>query len=524
MLISILKNRIFTGYKMAQALQNLTIASPGFGGLNTADSPLLVPNTFASEANNVVIDTRGRIAARKGHAMVSSNGGSVLGSSDGIEHVSEFVQRNNTKIVFSGGNNKVFTGTSTLSDATPGGYTISANNWSACSIADKHLLFQRAHEPLVYDASTSALTKMTAHGSSSGTPPQAHICLAAFGRVWAADVSGNNYTLYWSDLLDPVDWNSGSSGSLDLSTVWPNGNDQITALANHNDFLVIFGKNSILIYSGAGTPASMTLVDTIANIGCVARDAVVNTGSNLIYVDESGVRSLGRTIQEKSSPIGDISRNVNLDIKAAIASDGTNIKMVYDPNHSFIICSFPTLNNIYVFDTLLPLQDGSYRTTTWSSIEPLAFWLTNSNDLYFGVKTGLARYFGQQDNGQKYIMSYFSHPLDFGDSSRLKMLKRLNLVTFMGSNARVTMQYAYDYRSNFRKQAFDLPTINAGQYNISEFNTSAEYSDSPVLINRKSIAAGGSGAVVQIGLESQVDGKEIAIQQIDVQSLVGRMV
>ena len=325
-------------------------------------------------------------------------------------------------------------------------------------------------------------------------------------------------------MLDPVDWNSGSSGSLDLSTVWPNGNDQITALANHNDFLIIFGKNSILIYSGAGTPASMTLVDTIANIGCVARDAVVNTGSNLIYVDESGVRSLGRTIQEKSSPIGDISRNVNLDIKAAIASDGTNIKMVYDPNHSFIICSFPTLNNIYVFDTLFPLQDGSYRTTTWSSIEPLAFWLTNSNDLYFGVKTGLARYFGQQDNGQKYIMSYFSHPLDFGDSSRLKMLKRLNLVTFMGSNARVTMQYAYDYRSNFRKQAFDLPTINAGQYNISEFNTSAEYSDSPVLINRKSIAAGGSGAVVQIGLESQVNGKEIAIQQIDVQSLVGRMV
>lgn len=150
--------------------------------------------------------------------------------------------------------------------------------------------------------------------------------------------------------------------------------------------------------------------------------------------------------------------------------------------------------------------------------------MTNSNDLYFGVKTGLARYFGQQDNGQKYIMSYFSHPLDFGDSSRLKMLKRLNLVTFMGSNARVTMQYAYDYRSNFRKQAFDLPTIDAGQYNISEFNTSAEYSDSPVLINRKSIAAGGSGAVVQIGLESQVNGKEIAIQQIDVQSLVGRMV
>lgn len=509
---------------MAQALQNLTIASPGFGGVNTADSPLLQNNIFAAEANNVVIDTKGRISARKGHAMVSGNGGAVLGSSDGIEHVSEFVQRNGTKIVFSGGNNKVFTGTTTLVDATPGGYSISANNWSACSLSDKHLLFQRGHEPLVYDASTSALTKMTSHAGSSGTPPQAHISLAAFGRVWAADVTGNKYTLYWSDLLDPVDWNSGSSGSLDLSTVWPNGNDQITALAGHNDFLIIFGRNSILIYAGAGTPASMSLVDTIQNIGCVSRDAVVSTGSELIYVDESGVRNLGRTIQEKSSPIGDVSRNVSLDIKAAISDDGSNVKMVFDPNNAFIICNFPTIKSIYVFDTMFPLQDGSYRATTWSSIDPLAFWLTDSNDLYFGVKTGLARYFGQQDNGSKYIMSYFTHPMDFGDSSRLKMLKRLNLVTFMGSNARVTMQYAYDYKSDFKKQAFDLPTINAGQYNISEFNTSAEYSESPVLINRKSIAAGGSGSVVQIGLESQVNGKEIAIQQIDVQSLVGRMV
>ena len=233
---------------MAQQLQNITIAAPGFGGINTQDSPLLQAQGFASICDNAVIDKQGRIAARKGHSMVSSNGSSVLGSSAGIEHISEFVQENGTKVFFSAGNNKIFTGTSYLSDATPCSYTITANNWSACSLANKHFLFQRGHEPLVYDAATSALTKMTAHGSSSGTPPQAHICLAAYGRIWAADVTGNKKTLYWSDLLDGVDWNSGSSGSLDLTNVWPNGYDEITALGSHNNFLVIFGKHSILVY------------------------------------------------------------------------------------------------------------------------------------------------------------------------------------------------------------------------------------------------------------------------------------
>ena len=81
----------------------------------------------------------------------------------------------------------------------------------------------------------------------------------------------------------------------------------------------------------------MTLEDTISNIGCVSRDCVVSTGKDLIFLDRSGVRSLARTIQEKSSPIGDISRNVNNDIKNLIASETGNIKMHYSPDESFVL-------------------------------------------------------------------------------------------------------------------------------------------------------------------------------------------
>ena len=508
---------------MAQQLQNITLAAPGFGGINTQDSPLMQSQAFAAIADNAVIDKQGRIAARKGYSMTSSNGGSVLGTSAGIEHVSEFVQQNGTKIVFTAGNNKIFTGTTTLTDATPGGYSVSANNWDACSLADKHFLFQRGHLPLVYDSSTSALTTIASHGSASGTPPSANICLAAYGRVWAADVTGNQKTLYWSDTLDGVDWNSGTSGSLDLTTVWPNGYDVITSLAAHNNLLIIFGKQNILIYQGADTPASMTLADVVSNIGAVSRDSVVNTGKDIIFGDNTGIRSLGRTIQEKSSPIGDISRNGNFDIKAFIASDGANLKMVFDPNNSFILCVFTGVDGLFVFDTRFPLENGSFRATTWSNITPLAMYVFENEELYFGVKAGLAKYDTQQDSGSSYVMSYFSHPMDFGDSSRLKFLKKINLTTFNGSDARVSLQYAYDYQADYQKRAFALPTINAAQYNIDEYNTTAEYSSSPVLINTQRINAGGSGSVVQIGLETTVNGKEIAIQQLNVQSLVGRM-
>jgi len=67
---------------MAQQLQNITVAAPGFFGLNTQDSPVGGNPSFASVADNCVIDQLGRIGARQGWEAVSTNGSSVLGSRD----------------------------------------------------------------------------------------------------------------------------------------------------------------------------------------------------------------------------------------------------------------------------------------------------------------------------------------------------------------------------------------------------------------------------------------------------------
>jgi hypothetical protein len=507
---------------MAQQLQSITITAPGFAGINTQDAPLAQDASFSAVADNCVIDKEGRIAARKGYEIL--NGNDLLGSSDGVESMGEFVAEDGDITFFSAGNNKIFSGTTTMVDETPAAYTITENNWKMVNFNDHMYFFQRGHEPLIYADHVGSVEAMSSHAHATGTPPEGHVAIAAFGRMWVADFDDDKSTIYWSDLLDGAAWSGGSSGSIDVTNVWPTGYDVITALAAHNGFLIIFGRNSILVYEGASSPASMTLSDTISNVGCVGRDAIVSTGKDLIFLDDSGVRSLSRTIQEKSAPIGDISKNVNNDIKSLFAAETGNISMHYSPRQAFVLLNFPQLGVVYTFDTRFPLQDGSFRATTWSHMNPLCFTETAAEELYIGVQDGIAEYTGYSDNNTGYLLSYFSHPLSFGNTSNLKFLKKINLTTFDGAEATVVLNWAYDYSGNYRKQAYTLPQSNVGQYNISEFNTEAEYSSSIALIKRKKINASGQGTVVAVGVETTVDGKSIALQEINIQALMGRIV
>ena len=371
---------------MAQQLQNITVAAPGFAGLNTQDSPIGIDPSFASVADNCVIDQLGRIGARKGWEAVSTNGSSVLGTSRGIETMYEFIDNSGDKVVLSAGNNKVFKGTSTLTDITPSSYTPSANNWKVVTLNNHVYMFQRGHEPLIGtdESGSFVLEKMSAHSHSTGTAPQGNEVLAAYGKLFVADVIGNKHTVYWSDTLNGHAWTGGATGSLDVTLVWPTGFDEITALAAHNGFLIIFGKKSILVYSGASSPASMTLTDTVEGVGCIARDSVQHTGTDILFLSESGVRSFGRTVQEKSMPMRDISKNVRSDLLSLVLNSTNPIKSLYSAEEAFYLLSIPDSNTVYCFDMRRQLEDGSNRVTTWSSIQPLSFALLDDNSIRWG--------------------------------------------------------------------------------------------------------------------------------------------
>ena len=172
---------------MAQERQNIYIAAPGFKGLNTQDSPVTQDASFASIAENMVVDKYGRIGARQGLDKLTSSA-TPLGSSIGIETIFEFVDQSGDIAVFSTGNNKIFSGTTTLTDITPAAYTVSTNNWKIVNFNNHAYFFQRGQEPLIYtdESGSGVLEKFSDHSHATGTPPQANEALASFGRIWAA--------------------------------------------------------------------------------------------------------------------------------------------------------------------------------------------------------------------------------------------------------------------------------------------------------------------------------------------------
>lgn len=513
---------------MAQPLQNITVASPGFFGLNTEESPIGLNPSYASVADNCIIDKLGRIGARKGYKEVTTNGAAVLGTSRGIEVVLEFISRAGVTTVFSCGNNKIFTGTTTLAEVTlPVGYSITANNWKMVSFNNDVYFFQRDHAALVSVAGSTTLVAVV-HGAHAA--PEANEVLAAFGRLWAADITGNKHTVYWSSLLDGNNWHGNSSGSVDLTSVWPTGFDEVVSLAEHNGFLIIFGKKSIIIYTGAESPSSdLTLSDTIEGVGCVARDSVQSTGSDLFFLSSRGVMSLGRVIQEKSLPLNDISKNVRTDLLQTLAAEaninGTReeIKSIYSPIDAFYLLTFPLSKVVYCFDLRQPLENGAYRATTWSSIEPIAFSIFANDHLLMGHSEGIVEYDTYLDGTEQYQLRYFSNVLDFGNAANLKFLKKFNLTIIGGQNTNATLNWGYDYTSNFTKQAIVFgASASSAEYGVAEYNI-AEYVASGT-INTPKVNTSGSGEVVTIGIEAEINNTPFSVQKIDIHALLGRLI
>lgn len=506
---------------MAQPIQQLSLVAPAFQGLNTQDSPIDMDATFALVADNCVVDKNGRLGARKGQELVTTTK-TELGA-DRLEALHKFTSRAGTDYYFSTGNNKILQGDVTLADSTPAAYTITDDHWKMESFNDKLYFFQKDHEPLVFDDTTGVVQTISDYPVTGTTAPQGNTALAAFGRMWTGDVTGDRSTLYWSDTLIGETWSGHSSGSIDLTTVWPTGYDNIVALAAHNNFLVIFGEVSILIYQGAEDPSTMAVADTIANIGCVARDSVQSIGTDLLFLSREGVRSLGRTIQEKSVAIGILSRNVRNDLQESIFSTpAEDIKSVFIRENSLYVVSFPARQLAFVFDVRQPLETGAYRVTRWTTISHNCYFADNEGTVYIGSSDGIGTYSSYYEKGASYSLNYQSPQMSFGDTSRLKMVKNISAVFIGGGDTPVTLRWGYGFDGSFKSRTFNITSGSAvGYFGESEFNI-AQFSVGETT-DRFNAKGTGSGTIINIALEAKISGVALSLQAFNLLTLLGKI-
>ena len=441
---------------------------------------------------------------------------------------------------------KVFTFTAT--SATTSGsclginilttYTISNDNWqvvsmpygaSSTSNGSGHSIWVQKDHPLLvlHKLGTAAHSHVDGYGfqrlgdiatlpgsytASTFTP---NCALAAYGRLWVADIVNDKQTVYFSDLQNPANFTTGTAGSLDVSTVIPTG-DGIVALAAHNGFLIIFCHRNILIYANPKDPSTMTLQDHIKGVGCIARDSVASVyGSDIMFLSETGVQSLGRLIQEKSMPLRDVSRNVRDDLIANVNTEVlADIKAVYYATDAFYLLSLPSTGFTYCFDTRGVLDNGAARTTIWKSINPRSFCVLDNRDLYLGESGYIGKYYGYQDNGSSYRWSYYTNYFDFDQPTTIKMLKKLGLVVIGGGSQVVSIKWGFDYTNNYSSSVIALDPVPVSEYGVGEYGI-AEYANGIALDTLK-FNASGAGKVLQIGFESDINGSPLSIQKVDI--------
>ena len=507
---------------MAQPLQSINLVAPAFMGINTEDSPLAQDTAFAEVADNAIIDRRGRLASRKGNSVLTTDKYRL--GTDYIHNIHEFYDSAGNEVIFSTGNSQILTGTTTLVNATPASYPITDNNWKIVNFNNYAYFFQRGYEPLVYSDALGAVTKMSDVQNANVTPSQyCNEVLAAYGRLFVVGNDTNDSIIYWSDLLVGHEFSSGSSGSIDVSEAWPNGFDRVVALAAHNNFLIVFGENNIIVYSGADSPASMVIHDTVVGVGCVDRNSIQDIGTDLLFLTPTGLRGLGRTIQEKSLPITDLSRNIKQELIANTLATTKPVSTVYSPENYFYLLCFADLSLVYCFDVRGTLENGSYKVTRWPSVDFKSFQRDRNGDVYIGCADGIGKYDNYKDNGNPYRFRYFSPGLTFGDPAKIKMLKKIRPTLLGGNNSDIFLKWSYDFSTDTSSSTFRTSSDSPGFYGQSEY-TDADFSAEGVTISRNSLNTTGYGSVINVGLETDINGYSLSIQEMNVLALLGKSI
>lgn len=386
--------------------------------------------------------------------------------------------------------------------------TITAENWQFASLSGEVFMAQIARQFTALTETTHAQVSIVGQPWSNSV----NCVMAAYGRAWAADdeTGGNRHTLWWSNLLDGLAWNSGDAGNLNLTNAWPNGQDAIVAIAAAFGRMIIFGRRSILMYTmpADNNPASMSLSDVFQNIGCVARDSVQVTDTGVYFLSDNGIYRIDKLTQTTSLLAApQASYYYNDEVLAQIAAEtAANIRSGFYPTEGYYVLSFPTSNATFALMTR--------RNTTGDVIRPVAYRWTNTGrpfyafafdrngNWYSGGVNGVHRYNGYTPDGTSnaYTMTWTGQWHPFEDESRLKHAKSVAIVLTAASGQTGTFEWRVDYLAG---------TTNSNAFTCS----AAEFAENPG-VGVVTLAIGRSFKVMQPSVSFAINGNKVTLHQI----------
>jgi len=522
---------------MPSDLVPIRYRSPGSLGLVTDEEGSAIDPAWAVVLTNAVISKANRVTARDGWNMLTSSP-----HSDDTEALYEFVEDSSNTFIISAAGLKLYSGTATLTDRTgaaPATQTApTANDWQFVTLADCCIGFQESHEPILFEPDSAAGTPSIATQAAdfedisnttgyAGSAPQGDAAIATHGRIFAFD--STKRTIQWCALLQPQVWTGAGTGSIGLDNIWPIGTDIGVALVEWNDFLVVFGERSVLLFTGLNDPATNLTIaatttasgqaDAIASDGLVARDAVVSVGTDLVFMSRSGLRSLSRALVGDNLPFSSLAPHIQLQLTEEIDTaigNGDPIRIEYHRPLSAIVARIG--DNYWYFDvrTLGQIRASKWEGIDWKSAKSI------QGVLYLGQNGGVADYSTNQDDTASYTFKYQSPWIPItGQANRTLIGKEAHIYYESDVDRVINLDWSWDYTGQSFNDSQVLDTTDAAEWGTGEWGED-EWGTNPTLSVLTHDLAG-EGSLLQFCSSTIIDGGTFGIQQIEIFGKLGKL-
>jgi hypothetical protein len=484
---------------MSSNLEVFSYNQFGANGLNTQEASIVLSSNWASTAENVEFDREGRLSPRPVFVDTSFQPSVTTFTSihaynwndtGGFSFETIFaIQNGYSERASSISGSYSSGGFGTVSSSQPNSKMMSVR------LQDRVFFFSRGTRPQTINLATGgALANVT-----DAAAPQAHIAYAAFGRIWAADTgygSNEKRTLYWSVLLNGNDWSGTGSGSLDLTSYWGTSDDEITSIREFNNFLIVFSLKRITIIenpdlatfnvSATTNPnTTMAIKDAIVGVGAIGRYATINVGDDIVFMDQSGLYSLSRVIQEKSNPLTSICPQVQ-DTFRGVASIGRRLYVQSPYGSEFKLLYNQYTKQIYMFtgsSTNYVVHmgrrvEGLPCVTSWTglTVRDVCLYMAADGNIYLlyhgtwtgsnGIKVGLLydtsipSLPSVGSNYETYTATIAGTWDVLGKENVQKHLKR-SLVTYKSNATTYTFKYKFNF-DDATEQTFPLTVVASG--------------------------------------------------------------
>lgn len=304
-----------------------------FIGLNSRDNASALPQGFLTKAQNVRLD-RGVVSVRKGLQRKKDTdvddpiyGVGVYFDSSGQERI----------ILVMGDRFRVYNPTSNSYNDTqyPAGISISSSEGLDVVYAIDNIYVSRGFNlrPIKWEIGTNTITEYPTGSGTGHAFPSAKGLLYYCNRLIAMgghhqQVFDARQTVCVSNYLDTDNWDA-----LDAFTFNEGSNDETVAISpwTLNEFLVFMRNSIFYVNIGFGRYATGDALDTssfiktlVTDIGCSAKDTVVQANGGIIFLSDNGIyflnpQSVGSneavrllTVADPvSAPIDDVIQTIN---------------------------------------------------------------------------------------------------------------------------------------------------------------------------------------------------------------------